>query len=673
MCGISGYLSSPRTSLASNALSSSKAALDHRGPDDSGLFEDRSYGVGLAHARLSILELSPLGHQPMFSDDGRVVLVFNGEIYNFCELRVDLEAEGYVFRGNSDTEVLLNLYLAQRHLADGVKAMLRRLNGIFAFAIWDAEREALLLVRDALGVKPLYYSATSEGVAFASEIKALLPLLTNSGERVGNLFDDVDTVAINHYLSFQWCPGDGTPIRSVRKLGPGEAFWVRAGGIFERFNWYQLPASRHLSMRSPGMSGTVNYSPKLTKSEAILGTEQHLRQAVHRQMVADVPVGAFLSGGLDSSSVVAFAREMNPDIRCFTIESLGADEEGIANDLPYARRVAAYLQVPLEVVRIDAARMAEDLATMVTQLDEPLGDPAPLNVLYISRLAREHGIKVLLSGTGGDDLFTGYRRHRALMSEGIWSWLPRPARSGLERLTSGLDQHRPLFRRLRKLFNGASLDGDARLVNYFRWIDQHDLMALYTPEFRAALGYARASDPMLEFLADLPPDIGRLERMLALEQRFFLTDHNLNYTDKMSMAVGVEVRVPFLDLDLVDFAAGIPERFKQRGSEGKWVLKKAMEPYLPRDVIYRPKSGFGAPLRRWMRVELRDLLADVLGTQSLRQRGLFDTVAVQRLIQANDDGKVDASYTLLSLICVELWCRKFIDQGITTPPLSGKN
>ena len=673
MCGISGYLSSPNASLAANALFLSKVALGHRGPDDSGFFEDRSHGVGLAHARLSILDLSPLGHQPMLSDDGRVVLVFNGEIYNFRELRVDLEAEGYDFRGHSDTEVLLNLYLAQRHSADGVQVMLRRLNGIFAFALWDAERGALLIARDALGVKPLYYSTTTDGVAFASEIKALLPLLPNSGDRLGNLWGDMDAVAINRYLSFQWCPGEGTPSRSVRKLGPGEAFWVRSGAISERFTWYQLPGFRSAGMRSTGFSGASNYSSKLTESEAILGTREHLRQAVHRQMVADVPVGAFLSGGLDSSSVVAFAREINPNIRCFTIEVTGGNEKDVADDLPYARRVAAHLQVPLEVVRINSARMAEDLADMVSHLDEPLGDPAPLNVLYISRVAREQGMKVLLSGAGGDDLFTGYRRHRALMSEGIWSWLPRPARVGLERLTSGLDQHHPLFRRLRKLFNGASLDNDARLVNYFRWIDQRDLMALYTPEFRAALGYAQAEDPMLEFLTDLPLDIGSLERMLALEQRFFLTDHNLTYTDKMSMAVGMEVRVPFLDLDLVDFAARIPARFKQRGSEGKWVLKKAMEPYLPRDVIYRPKSGFGAPLRRWMRVELRGLLADVLGSQSLRQRGLFDPEAVQRLIQANDQGKVDASYTLLSLMCIELWCRKFIDKGFAMPPLSGSN
>ena len=646
MCGLAGYSGIQLHPNFSRAVS----VLSHRGPDSFGLFEDSSQGIGLVHTRLSILDLSPQGHQPMASGDGKVVLVFNGEIYNFSGLRVELEQKGHIFNGHSDTEVLLKLYLEHRMSSNGVPAMLRRLNGIFAFAIWDADRGELLLARDALGVKPIYYLADGQAFAFASEIKALLPPFT--GAR------DLDIAAIDRYLSFLWCPGEGTPALQVRKLPPGEALWVKEGRIAERFRWYQLPAFQ--------LGGK---SSNLSLTEAVQGTEQHLRHAVQRQLVADVPVGAFLSGGLDSSSVVAFAREQNHDIRCFTIESTGTSEEGIADDLPYARRVAAYLNVPLEIVRIDAARMAEDLPAMVVQLDEPLADPAPLNVLYISRLAREQGIKVLLSGAGGDDLFTGYRRHRALMAEGLWSWLPRSARVGLEQLTSRLDQRRPIFRRLRKLFNGASLDGDARLVNYFRWIDRKDLAALYTPEFRVALGTARAEDPMLEFLADLPSGTSRLERLLALEQRFFLTDHNLTYTDKMSMAVGVEVRVPFLDLELVEFAARIPARFKQRGSCGKWVLKKAMEPYLPRDVIYRPKSGFGAPLRSWMRNELRDLLGDVLSPVNLRSRGLFQPNAVHQLIAANDCGRVDATYTLFSLLCIELWCLHFID-GKPAPSFS---
>ena len=219
-------------------------------------------------------------------------------------------------------------------------------------------------------------------------------------------------------------------------------------------------------------------------------------------------------------------------------------------------------------------------------------------------------------------------------------------------------------RRLSKLFSGAALDGDSRLVNYFRWIQRDDLDRLYSDEFRSALNGSQAEAPMFDFLQDLPPETSRLERMLALEQRFFLTDHNLAYTDKMSMAVGVEVRVPFLDLDLVEFASRIPAKYKQRGKEGKWVLKKTMELYLPHDVIYRPKSGFGAPLRRWMRHELREMLGDLLSAESLQRRGLFNPSAVQQLIASNDAGRVDASYTLLSLLCIEIWCRRFWDQTV---------
>ena len=638
MCGIAGifYASDDYCleDIAENMLAVS-AAIAHRGPDDVGQHFEPDYGIALLHHRLSILDLSSTGHQLMASQDDAVVLVFNGEIYNFQALRAELVAQGVAFRGHSDTEVLLNLYLAVG------EAMLPRLNGIFAFALWDRRKQSLLLARDALGVKPLYYAALPDRFAFASEIKALLPLLPETGA--------LDFAALQRYLTFLCCPGEGTPLKSVRKLLPGEAMVVQAGRITRRWSWYQLPVFRGLT-------------PSLTEREAIAGTLGHLRKAVHRQMVADVPLGAFLSGGLDSSAVVALARERNPDIRCFTIEADGGQEQGVADDLPYARRVAKHLGVPLDVVRIDSGRMAGDLERMVAQLDEPLADPAPLNVVYISQLAREQGMKVLLSGAGGDDLFTGYRRHRALLAERWWAWLPRPLRQGLARGSRGLDRRHALSRRLAKLFSGADLEGDARLVNYFRWAERADLTALYHPDLHGALADEAAEAPMLDFLRGLPSGVSRLERMLALEQRFFLADHNLIYTDKMSMAAGVEVRVPFLDLELVEFAARIPAGLKQRGREGKWVLKKAMEPYLPRDVIYRPKTGFGAPLRRWMRFELRELLGDLLSAESLKRRGLFDPTAVQRLIADNDAGRVDASYTLLSLLCIEIWCRTFIDR-----------
>jgi asparagine synthase (glutamine-hydrolysing) len=608
--------------------------IAHRGPDDSGVYLN-DLGIGLAFRRLAIIDLSPLGAQPMASPDGKVVIVFNGEIYNYRELRDELAARGVGFRGHSDTEVLLQLYLAEG------EAMLSRLNGIFAFALWDGRDGTLLVARDALGVKPLYYAKCDRGVAFASEIKALLPLVPEARE--------LDPVALHRYLTFMWCPGEGTPLKAVRKLLPGEALRIKAGKIERRWSWYQLPVVRPTG------------EPPLTEREAVAGTQEHLQRAVQRQLVADVPVGAFLSGGLDSSAIVTFAREQVPEIECFTIDSVGEQDSGFTDDLPYARRVARHLGVRLEVVTVDAQAMAGDLEQMIWQLDEPLADPAPLNVLYISQLARRHGVKVLLSGAGGDDIFSGYRRHVAARYERYWGWLPQGVRAGMERLTARLDQRYGPARRLGKLFNGAALSGDARLVNYFHWIRDVELQSLYAPAFREAANAEAADRPMLALLESLPSESGPLDRLLALEQRFFLPDHNLTYTDKMSMAAGVEARVPFLDLDLVAYAARIPEEMKQHGRVGKWVLKEAMAPFLPADIIHRPKTGFGAPLRRWMQEGLRPLMADLLSPASLSARGIFEPAAVERLIQRNARGEVDAAYNLLSLMSIEIWCRKFLD------------
>lgn len=630
MCGIVGF--SGKASAAS--LNDAVHSLTHRGPDDHGSYFDEQAAIGLGHTRLSIVDLTQSGHQPMIRAQGEVVLTYNGEIYNFPTLRDELSRTGVTFEGRSDTEVLINLYLAHG------PAMLSRLNGIFAFAIWDARDNSLFVARDGLGVKPLYYAETAQGFAFASEIKALCRVMPQAKE--------LDAPSIHRYLTYLWCPGEGTPFRAIRKLQPGEAMIVRAGRVEHRWTWYQLPA-----FRSPQQFTDEN--------DVIAQLQAQLAGAVERQMLADVPVGAFLSGGLDSSALVALASRINPDIHCFTINSSGGDDDGTTPDLPYARQVAEHLKVPLDVVEIDSATMAGDLQDMVRQLDEPLADPSALNVLYISQLARRNGIKVLLSGSGGDDLFTGYRRHLALEMERYWNWLPLPMRRALGSAAGLLDQSKPGQRRAAKILGGLALDGDDRLTKYFVWSRYDDLMQLYTPEFRNSVGQQRSDEPMRRFIQDLPTDTSDIERMLTMEQRFFLADHNLCYTDKMSMATGVEVRVPYLDLDVVEFAARIPASMKQRGREGKWILKKAMEPLLPKDVIYRPKTGFGAPLRRWMRHELRSLLGDVLSRESLDRHGIFNPAGVRDLIEANDNGQVDASYTLLSMLCIELWCREFVD------------
>jgi len=639
MCGIAGYWSGGGSAM----LARMADAIAHRGPDDAGEWISPDGEVGLAHRRLAIIDLSPLGHQPMLDASGTVVIVFNGEIYNFRELRAQLESEGHRFRSHSDTEVLLVLYRARG------EAMLSLLNGIFAFAIFDQADRTLFLACDTMGVKPLYFSERRDGFVFASELKALAAVPGLSGS--------LDVAALFRTLGFLWSPGGATPFEGVGRLGPGEALRVKDGRIARRWRW-AAPAS----MNSPIV---------LDEAEAVRSVQEGLRTAVHRQMVADVPVGAFLSGGLDSSAVVAMAREVSPDIDCFTIDTGAVRDAGVIDDLPYARKVAKHLRVKLHEIQVDSSRMAADLERMVFQLDEPLADPAPLNVLYISQLARQHGVKVLLSGAGGDDLFTGYRRHRALMLERYWTWMPEAARQGLHSMTSRLGQGGALGRRVAKAFAHADLPPDKRLVGCFLWADPARVLGLFAPEHRAALANEVMTAPLDDYLGALPPGLPPLQRMLALEQRFFLTDHNLLYTDKMSMAVGVEVRVPFLDNDLVRLANALPPGLKQRGAEGKWVLRKAMEPYLPQDVIHRPKTGFGAPLRHWLRHELREWVGDILSTDTLRRRGLFDPKAVAALVADDRAGRVDAAYTILGLVCIEIWCRQFIDRALPKGAVSG--
>ncbi len=634
MCGIAGYSGN----FAPQLLERMNAVLAHRGPDDAGTLALPPQGIGLAHRRLSIIDLSPRGHQPMWDASGQVAIVYNGEIYNYRELRRELLQDGYAFRSDSDTEVLLNLYLR-----DGEK-MLERLNGIFAFALWDARRERLLLARDGVGVKPLYYAESARGLVFASEIKALLQ--ETSVDR------QLDPDAVYHHLLYLWCPAPLTMLKGVRKLEPGHALVVEAGRITRRFRFYDLPYEQEL----------VDWP----EEDAIVQVRKYLTRAVERQLVSDVTVGAFLSGGLDSSSVVAMAqRAMGEEkLQCFTIgfrESEGRGE-GMALDLPYAQRVAEHLGVDLHAIYV-GPEMVDELPRMIFHLDEPQADPAPINALFISQLARRHGIKVLLSGAGGDDIFTGYRRHHALIREPWWTWLPVPVRTALSRASHAFRPKTELRRRLIKAFRHADLAKDARIISYFQWIAPEHLEPALGPALLGAAESA-ARGPVAEALAQLPAQVHPLNRMLYLEGKFFLTDHNLNYVDKVSMAHGVEVRVPLLDPELVALAARLPLHYKQRGHLGKWVLRKAMEPYLPRDVIYRAKTGFGAPLRGWLRGPLRPIVDEVLSPASLTQRGLFDPAGVEALVRADREKRVDATYTLFSMICIELWCRMFVDKPV---------
>jgi asparagine synthase (glutamine-hydrolysing) len=658
MCGIGGF----QGRFAPELLTAMSDAIAHRGPDGDGNATfapvDGAAPAGFTHRRLAIIDLSDSGLQPMASvcekcgsrglDD--LALTYNGEIYNFAGIRAELVEQGHQFGSATDSEVLLHLYAR-----DGL-AMPARLNGIFAFAIRDGrthgrpqgvERGDLFIVRDQLGVKPLYFAETRSGFVFASEMKALM--------RSREISRELDPAAVHQSLAYLWTPAPRTVLRGVQKLEPGYALLVRDGRVVRRWSYYDLPYGEEL------LEGTEDEIASLVHDRVAL--------AVKRQLMADVPVGAFLSGGLDSSAVVAMMRRAAPDSkpRCYVIGFADQQKlDGNPSDLPYARQVAEHLGVQLDEITITPS-IIDRLDEMLFHLDEPQADPAPINVLMISEEARRQGIKVLLSGAGGDDIFSGYQRHRAAMTDHFWTRLPLPVRRAMGGAArwrargNGPSSTSPLLRRVVKLLEHADLPADQRLIAYFFWSGEEMRRSLYSPEFSAQLGDADAAAPLLESLSRIPQERDPLNRMLYLEGKHFLADHNLNYTDKMGMAAGVEIRVPLLDPDLVALAARIPSRYKQRGAIGKAIFKRAMERELPREVVHRPKTGFGAPLRGWLRNELRERVESTLSPESLRARGVFDPAAVQRLVRLDREGRVDGAYSIFALMCFELWCRQFVD------------
>lgn len=606
MCGIAGFSGS----FSEELLTRMNKVQFHRGPDQGGCYYSASANIGLAHRRLSIIDLSDLGKQPMWDATQKVVIIFNGEIYNYPELRVSLSQLGYQFLSHSDTEVLLTMYL---HYGE---TMLEHLNGVFAFAIFDARHKSLFVARDQLGVKPFYYSTTPKGFIFASELKSLLCEET--------VKTDLNPQAIHYHLRYIWCPAPNTMLANVHKLLPGHAMVIQEGKIKKTWQYYDLPYNNPIN-------------DNLSLSEAKEQLNHHLETAVKRQLIADVPVGAFLSGGLDSSSIVSYVKHLMPnnDLQCFTMrfKDNSINSEGTVDDLYYAQQVAQHLNVGLNIIDVDSS-MIEQLPFMLYHLDEPQADPAALNTYFIARLAKEQGIKVLLSGAGGDDFLGGYRRHFALQQEKFWSWVPLLLRRGIKNSAGFLPTKNHLMRRVRKALSYIDLPENERIASYFYWLSSANESALYSPQFQQNL-LQNNIDPLMQSLAMLSDKTSKLNKMLYLEGKYFLVDHNLNYTDKMTMATGVEARVPLIDPDLVDFATRLPLNYKQNGSVGKWLFKQTMEKYLPKSVIYRPKAGFGGPVRYWITHQLNGWVEEVLSARNLQQRGFFDAKAVANLIQAN--------------------------------------
>jgi asparagine synthase (glutamine-hydrolysing) len=630
MCGITGFIGFKEEGLIERMLSVTR----HRGPDASDYWIDQEFPISLGHNRLSILDLSDRGKQPMWDDTGRYCITYNGEIYNYQVLKKSLESKGYRFCSSTDTEVLLNLFREKG------PSCLQDLNGIWAFALWDVEEQKLFLSRDPLGVKPLYYAFVNGKVIFASEIKSLLCW--------SGLPREVDPAAVYETLTYLWTPGPRTIFKYVRKLLPGHMLTIQPGGEPKIYDVIQIRPDLPLD--------------NLDERSVDQVIQAQLYQSVQSQLVSDVPVGAFLSGGLDSSAVVAMAERNGHRIsHCYTINYAGGRSwEGMVNDLQYARKVAHQLGVECLEIPLESS-ILKRTREMIWHLDEPQADLAPLNVLLIAEAARANGDYVLLSGAGGDDIFSGYRRHVAFNIESWWDWIPLPMRKGLRVASGGLHASHPFSRRLKRLLLYADRSREERMIRYFTWAPEQTVLRLFQGDWQAHLWEHDPLAVMSESLNRYTKGWESLNKMLFLDTRFFLADHNLNYTDKMGMARGVEIRVPLVDLDLVKLAFRIPGRLKQKGLTGKYIFKRAMEPFLPADVIYRPKTGFVAPVREWMLGPLNEQIRTVLSREALNRRGWFSYRAIEGLFDELKRGREDLHYLLLAVYMLEEWARLFID------------
>ena len=629
MCGIVGG----NGAFNQNWLAHATSLLSHRGPDGAGTFCSEDKKIFLGHTRLSILDLSNNAAQPMSNEDGSIQLVFNGEIYNYLELKENLEELGYSFKTTSDTEVVLYSYMENGF------SCVERFNGIFAFAIWDQSNNYVFLSRDRFGVKPLYYSTSKQGVCFSSEIKGILAL----NERF-----EINANTVRSYLHFVWAPGVDTAFEGIKKLPPGGAMLLENCKIKKKWVW-----------------SNVFYNIKQNKamdvSFAIAKTRSLLGKAVERQTLSDVPVGAFLSGGVDSSAVVAFAKNHVPNLQCFTIDQNYGENDGFEDDLPHAINVANAFHLPLDILEITADTFIDDLPKMIRIMEEPIGDPAALSTYYICDKAKQAGISVLLSGVGGDDIFSGYRRHQALQLDRIFKTYPF---SIINKHLFGLlkfSEQSAFGRRFNRYFKNFSMSQDERLCGFFDHSEQGIVSNLFSKDCNDNKLNGTFNETFFDFFHDLNTSEPELNKLLALEQRFFLSDHNLNYADKMSMATGVELRVPFLDNDLVDFVATVPVNVKTRWLNTKWLLKKSLAQTIPSFVIKRNKTGFGLPLRNWLRNELREFTRDQLHSKHLYESKILNRSAVLELLDINENGEFDHTQTIFTLLCISIWVETFKD------------
>jgi len=627
MCGITGFVNRDGRAADRELLETMSRAIIHRGPDEDGFYMNEN--VGLAMRRLAIIDLAS-GQQPIHNADGTKWIVFNGEIYNYRELRKGLEERGHLLYTNSDTEAIVHLY--DEYGAD----CLRLLRGMFAFAIWDETDRSLFLARDRVGKKPVLYSHQPNGdLIFGSEFQAVLKHPSISRE--------VDFSAIDSYLSYLCVPAPQTAFKQIRKLEPGHWMRWKDGEIETQRYWL------------PDFSKKI----KISEEEAIEETTRILRESTRLRMISEVPLGAFLSGGVDSSAVVALmAQESSAPVKTF---SIGFEEQDFS-ELKYAKRVAEHVGAEYNefIVKPNAL---EILPTLVDHYGEPFADPSSIPTYYVSRETRKF-VTVALNGDGGDESFVGYERHVAMRFAEIYCKLPASLREhilepSLSLIPSPIN-FRNRFARFQRFLRAASLPKADR---YFLWLSTFDATAkqeLYKDRLKSLV---TKSDP-LRFLAPYVNHnngTGIVDATLLADFMHYLPNDLLVKVDIASMANSLEARSPFLDHHLIEFAASLPENIKQQGRDTKSLLKKIAARLVPKEVVYRPKMGFAVPLQRWLTNELYDFSRDVLLTEKARNRDLFNMGMVERLIEEHRDGKNDNSWKIWTLLMLELWFQRFID------------
>ncbi|MGH8295048.1 MAG: asparagine synthase (glutamine-hydrolyzing) [Steroidobacteraceae bacterium] len=629
MCGIAGVAtrgSAPPREL----IGAMCEVMRHRGPDAEGVHIEP--GIGLGMRRLAVLDLVT-GDQPVTNEAGTAYAVFNGEIYNYRELRAELAAKGHRLRGTGDGEVIPRLY--EEH---GL-AFLSRLNGMFAIALWDRELKRLLLARDRMGIKPLYYSVHGGNLWFASEVKSILA--------AGGSSRAIDPVGVDQLLTFEHTASPTTLFQDISKLPPG-GWLTLSGGKLHQGRFWSMPAAKPRLVRDvAALAGEVRHT--------ILG-------AVRRQLASDVPLGAFLSGGIDSSILVAAMREVSPAAPLTF--SIGFGDPSYS-ELGHARAVAAHCGTRHHE-QILTADYRSLLPQVISQLDQPIADFSVFPTLLVASMARRR-VTVALGGDGADELFGGYDTYRAdRLSARLLDWQPAPVRAAAEWIARGLPLgkgKRGLTNELRRFLEGARLPSDWQHLRWMVFLREEQRTRLYTREFRAQVAGA-AAGLVRAALEDAGAD--RLAAQMRCDLRLYLPENILAKVDAMSMACSLEARVPYLDNEVVDLALSIPSRLKVHGGVRKWILKRAFEGSLPEAVLRRGKEGFSMPMKQWLAHEWNALMHELLSPHALTVQGLFEPRYVQRLMREHETGAHNHSHLLWALVVFQLWRDRF-EAGIERP------